>query len=245
MADTAYQLDPVTVAGANSAFTDDALKLGAVAGVVINNPRSSSRLLPMANLILAIVAGTNRFSADDTLKVGATADDKLGPVVVTDAELASATDVAFMRLPPKTLICAPANSIMAIATDVLMFGARHHWHHPCTCWCPHGCNRRHGTVTNIIYTHPDIILPDTSSSWLSPMPCLSSTATGTIHSLRDSIFGVVAEDTLELGAAWSYPNIPDIIFVSATEDVVKLGTTAGLIHTPYAAQPSPSTGCRW
>lgn len=143
------------------------------------------------------------------------------------------------------LICAPANSIMAIATDVLMFGARHHWHHPCTCWCPHGCNRRHGTVTNIIYTQPDIILPDTSSSWLSPMPCLSSTATGTIHSLWDSIFGVVAEDTLELGAAWSYPNIPDIIFVSATEDVVKLGTTAGLIHTPYAAQPSPSTGCRW
>uniref|UniRef100_A0A0D3GUE2 Uncharacterized protein n=1 Tax=Oryza barthii TaxID=65489 RepID=A0A0D3GUE2_9ORYZ len=130
MADTAYQLDPVTVAGANSAFTDDALKLGAVAGVVINNPRSSSRLLPMANLILAIVAGTKRFSADDTLKVGATAGvvinrrclssrlppmvnpilvivasadyDKLGPVVVTDAELASATDVAFMRLPPKT-----------------------------------------------------------------------------------------------------------------------------------------------
>ncbi|EEC67307.1 hypothetical protein OsI_34304 [Oryza sativa Indica Group] len=67
MADTDDELDPVIVAGANRAFTDNERKLGVGAGVIINHHRLSSRLPPMANLILVIVAGADRFSTADRL----------------------------------------------------------------------------------------------------------------------------------------------------------------------------------
>ncbi|EAZ18065.1 hypothetical protein OsJ_33611 [Oryza sativa Japonica Group] len=104
MADTDDELDPVIVAGANRAFTDNGRKLAVGAGVIINHHRLSSRLPPMANLILVIVVGADRLSTADTLKLGAV----IG-VVINHRRLSS-------RLPPMAnlslvIVLAPVVSL--------------------------------------------------------------------------------------------------------------------------------------